>query len=51
MAIVESAVERGLALGDAIEFAAAPGAGIRARVNGTSLAIGNVRMMRQEGVV
>ena len=50
MAIVESAVERGLAFGDVTEFMAAPGSGVRARVNGTSLAIGNGRMMRQEGV-
>ena len=50
MAIVESAVERGLAFGDATEFMATPGSGVRARVNGTSLAIGNGRMMRQEGV-
>ena len=50
MAIVESAVERGLAFGDATEFMAAPGSGVRARVNGTRLAIGNGRMMRQEGV-
>ncbi len=50
VAIVESASERGLALEDATEFVAAPGSGIRARVNGTSLAIGNVGMMREEGV-
>ena len=50
MAIVESAVERGLSLEDVAEFNAAPGAGIRASVNGTDLVIGNLRMMRQEGV-
>ena len=50
VAIVESAAERGLALEDATKFEAAPGAGIRARVNGTSLVIGNLGMMQKEGV-
>ncbi len=50
MAIVESAVGSGLRVEDATEFNAAPGAGISARVNGTDLVIGNLRMMRQEGI-
>ena len=50
-AVVESAVERGLALEDATEFEAEPGSGIRARVNGTSLIIGNLGMIRREGVL
>ena len=50
VAVVESAAERGLALEDATEFEAAPGSGIRARVNGTSLVIGNLGMMQREGV-
>ena len=50
VAVVESAVGRGLALEDVTEFEAAPGTGIRARMNGTSLVIGNLEMMRREGV-
>ncbi len=50
MAVVASAVERGLAPEDATEFEAAPGSGIRARVNGTNLVIGNLGMMQREGV-
>ena len=49
-AIVESAAERGLAPDEATMFKAAPGAGIRATVNGRKLVIGNLRMMRREGV-
>ncbi len=49
-AIVESAAERGLAPDEATKFEAAPGAGIRATVNGRNLVIGNLRMMRREGV-
>ena len=50
IAVVESAAERGLTLEDATEFKAAPGAGIRARVNGTGLVIGNLGMMRRDGI-
>ncbi len=50
LAVVESAVERGLAPEDATEFEAAPGSGIRSRVNGTNLVIGNLGMMQKEGV-
>lgn len=50
VAVVESAVGRGLALEDATEFEATPGAGIRARVNGTGLVIGNLGMMRRDGI-
>ena len=49
-AIVESAAERGLAPEEATKFEAAPGAGIRATVKGRNLVIGNLRMMRREGV-
>ena len=48
-AIVESASQRGLTTIEVTEFEAAPGAGVKARVNGNVLAIGNLRMMRQEG--
>ena len=50
VAIVESAAESGLALEEATEFDAVSGSGIRARVNGKNMVIGNVRMMRREGV-
>ena len=50
VAVVESAVESGLALGEATDFDATPGSGIRARVNGKNMVIGNLRMMRREGV-
>ena len=50
VAVVESAAERGLALEAATEFDATPGSGIRATVNGKNMVIGNLRMMRREGV-
>lgn len=50
VAIVESAVETGLELEEATEFDAVSGSGIRARVNGKNMVIGNARMMRREGV-
>ena len=50
VAVVESADERGLAPENATEFEAAPGSGIRARVAGKNMIIGNLGMMRREGV-
>ena len=50
VAVVESADERGLEFGDATEFDSAPGSGIKARVSGKNMVIGNLRMMRREGV-
>ena len=50
IAVVESAVETGLELEEATEFDAVTGSGIRARVNGRNMVIGNVRMMQREGV-
>ena len=50
VAIVESAVETGLEIEEATEFDAVSGSGIRARVNGKNMVIGNARMMRQERV-
>ena len=49
-AVVESAEERGLPLAQTTRFEAAPGSGIKARVNGRNIVIGNLRMMRREGV-
>ena len=50
VAIVEAALERGVALKDAAHFRAEPGSGVLSVVNGTNLAIGNMRLMRQEQV-
>ena len=40
-AVVAAANERGLALQDAVDFAAVPGMGVKATVSGTSVLIGN----------
>jgi Cu+-exporting ATPase len=47
---VTAAQERGLVLDKAVEFSALPGAGITARVNGSSLALGNLALMEREGL-
>ncbi len=49
-AIVAAAQERGLVLEKVVEFNALPGAGIVARVNGSSLALGNLTLMESEGL-
>ncbi len=49
-AIVEGALERGLELGPAAEFEAVPGFGLRARVGGRALLVGNARLLEREGV-
>jgi Cu+-exporting ATPase len=49
-AIVAAARERGLALEDVRDFAAVPGYGIEARVNGSRLSVGNLAFMVQGGV-
>ena len=49
-AIVAAAQERGLKLESATEFAAVPGAGITARVNGTNLALGNLALIEQQNL-
>ena len=49
-AIVARARERGLDLQDAREFAAVPGLGVLARVDGTSVTLGNLAFMKQEGL-
>ena len=51
-AIVRSARERGLSVGDSVtDFEAVPGHGAVAMVGETRLAIGNARMMAREGAV
>ncbi len=47
-AIVEAARERGLELQPASDFAATAGAGITARVNGTTVALGNLALMERQ---
>ncbi|MBI2217657.1 MAG: copper-translocating P-type ATPase [Candidatus Rokubacteria bacterium] len=49
-AIVEAAVARGLALPDAEAFNAVPGHGIEARVDGRSVLLGNLKLMRDREV-
>ena len=49
-AIVKSARERGLALEEATEFQALPGHGVKARVNGSSVALGNLTFIESEGL-
>ena len=44
-AIVDGAKERGLTLGDASDFSSVTGAGVEARVEGRTVAIGNEKMM------
>lgn len=47
-AIVLAAQERGLNLEPVTEFTALPGAGIKAQVNGSSMTLGNLALMKQE---
>jgi Cu+-exporting ATPase len=49
-AIVRAAAERGLVKGTVSEFRAVPGHGVRARVDGRPVIIGNQRLMAEEGV-
>ncbi len=49
-AIVAEAERRGLALAEPEEFKAVPGHGIRARVGGRSVLLGNPRLMAEAGV-
>ena len=48
-ALVATARERGLTLEDAREFSALPGLGIKARVNGSDVLMGNAALLEQEG--
>ncbi|MEZ5318119.1 MAG: heavy metal translocating P-type ATPase [Vicinamibacterales bacterium] len=49
-AIVEGAVARGLTLSDPDAFNAVPGHGIEARIDGRTLLLGNVKLMRDRTV-
>jgi Cu+-exporting ATPase len=49
-AIVRAARERGMALDKAEEFESSSGIGVRGKVGGRRLALGNVTLMAQEGV-
>jgi Cu+-exporting ATPase len=49
-AIVSAARERGLALAKAEEFESSSGIGVRGRVEGRSIALGNTALMQQAGV-
>jgi Cu+-exporting ATPase len=49
-AIVKRAGELGLELADPEEFAAIPGRGLRARVDGREVLLGNLRLMEEEGL-
>ncbi|MEE8442341.1 MAG: heavy metal translocating P-type ATPase, partial [Dehalococcoidia bacterium] len=48
-AIVDAARDRGLALGTVTDFQALPGHGINARVDGSSMALGNLAFMESGG--
>jgi len=49
-AIVEGAQARGLALGEATAFAAIPGHGVEATVEGRQVLLGNAKLMRDRGI-
>ena len=50
-AIVEGAGARGIPLVDPEQFNAVPGHGIEARIEGRALLLGNVKLMRDRGIV
>ncbi len=49
-AIVEHAAEHGVALGTAARFAAIPGHGIDAEIDGTAVLLGNAKLMADRGI-
>ncbi|MEE8330050.1 MAG: heavy metal translocating P-type ATPase [Thermodesulfovibrionia bacterium] len=49
-AIVKSAKEKGLELKDPVDFQAVPGHGIKARIDGKSVCLGNEKFMNNEGI-
>jgi P-type Cu2+ transporter len=49
-AIVRAARERDLPLAETEEFEAVPGHGLKAAIGGRQLAVGNVRLLRREGI-
>ena len=50
VALLEEAKERALSLEEPVDFEAVPGFGIRTRVNGTALILGNKALMEREGI-
>jgi Cu+-exporting ATPase len=48
-AIVSGAKDRGLALSESSEFAALPGLGIEAQIDGRAVALGNLKLMTDRG--
>ncbi|GAB4248060.1 MAG: heavy metal translocating P-type ATPase [Thermoleophilia bacterium] len=50
-AIVNGALDRGLELPPAEDFAAVPGHGVRARVDGREVLLGNARFLRENAVI
>ena len=49
-AIVAAALEQGLSLEETKDFSAIPGHGVEARVNGLSLLLGNLSLMKERGL-
>jgi Cu+-exporting ATPase len=49
-AIIESAEERSLSLWEPKDFEAVPGHGIRARINGDIVRVGNRKLLQQDGI-
>ncbi len=49
-AIIESAEERGIELYEPKDFEAIPGYGIRARINGDIITVGNLRLFEKNGI-
>ena len=49
-AVVDAAKERNLPLVDATDFAAVPGHGLEARVDGRTVLVGNAKLMRDRGI-
>jgi len=49
-AVVDAAKERGLQLVDATDFAAVPGHGLEAKVDGRTVLVGNAKLMRDRGI-
>ncbi|MBZ0157055.1 MAG: copper-translocating P-type ATPase [Alphaproteobacteria bacterium] len=50
-AVVEYARKRGVHLGEPTEFEAIPGHGLKARVDGRTVLVGNRKLMRDNGIV
>ncbi|HEX9970585.1 MAG TPA: copper-translocating P-type ATPase, partial [bacterium] len=50
-AVVSSAKEKGIKIFQADDFKAFPGHGVEAKVNGAEIIIGNLKLMRERGIV